>query len=124
MQNNPELDGKYLGTITKDFILICDTLKEASYQLRVRKMSEYPIFVWSKDPSGVGQLLLGKNEIKDLGWDVNFSYLEDFVSKTLVKEDRVEAFKLAYKDPEEFCCLFVIDGDKFQNFLFIPYPED
>lgn len=124
MQNNHELNGKYIGTITKDFVLICDTLKEASYQLRVRKMSDYPIFVLTKDPAGVGQLLLGKEEVKGLNWDVNFSYLEDFVSKMLVKEDRVEAFKEAYKDPEEFCCLFVIDGDKFQNFMFIPFPED
>ena len=36
---------------------------------------------------------------------------------------RVNEFKEIYKDPDEFCCLFVIDKD-FTNFIFIPYPED
>ncbi len=41
MQNDPELDGKYLGTISQDFVIVSDTLKEASYQIRKRKFSEY-----------------------------------------------------------------------------------
>ena len=28
--NDPELSGKYLGTITKDFVVVCDTLLEAA----------------------------------------------------------------------------------------------
>ena len=32
--NDPELSGKYLGTITKDFVKVSDILKEASYQVR------------------------------------------------------------------------------------------
>ena len=27
------------------------------------------------------------------------------------------------KDPDEFCCLFVVD-QQFTNFVFIPFPED
>lgn len=42
--NDPELNGKYLGTITKDFVKVADTLKEASYQVRSRKFSDFPIF--------------------------------------------------------------------------------
>ena len=122
MLNSPDLDGKYLGTITKDFVIIADTLKEAAYQLKVRKISDYPIFVISKESNSIGQLLIGKDEA-GLKWDVNFSFLEDFISRMLVKEDRIDAFKQTFKDPEEFCCLFVID-EGFQNFLFIPYPED
>jgi hypothetical protein len=34
MFNDPELNGKYLGTISEDFIKVADTLKEASYQIR------------------------------------------------------------------------------------------
>ena len=34
MQNDPRLNGKYLGTITKDFVVVADTLKEAAYQVR------------------------------------------------------------------------------------------
>ena len=37
MENDPELQSKakYLGTISKDFVSVSDTLKEASYQLNV-----------------------------------------------------------------------------------------
>jgi hypothetical protein len=43
------------------------------------------------------------------------------VQRGLVEDQ--EAFKAAYKDPDEYCCLFVIDYD-FTNFVFLPYPED
>ena len=58
--NDPELNGKYLGTITSDFVKISDLLED---------------------------------------------------------------FKMAYKDPDEFCCLFVMDG-AFTRFVYIPYPND
>jgi len=48
MNNDPELNGKYLGTITEDFIKVSDNLKEASYQIRTRGFSDYPIFPTSK----------------------------------------------------------------------------
>ena len=43
MQNDPELDGKYLGTISQDFAIVSDTLKEASYLIRKREFSEFPM---------------------------------------------------------------------------------
>ncbi|MGV3538572.1 MAG: hypothetical protein ACO1OQ_02110 [Rufibacter sp.] len=122
MQNDPELNGKYLGTITKDFVQVSDTLKEASYQIRRRDISKYPIFVFSRDITKIGGLLIGAQE-RDLEWNINASYLEDFMNRQLVAQDKVEEFQLAYKDADEYCCLFVIDRD-FMNFVFVPYPED
>lgn len=120
MQNDPELSGKYLGTITKDFAVISDTLKEASYQIRVRKYSDYPIFPVSKTEIPIGQLLIGKTEL-GLEWNFYATYLDEFIQRKLV--EREEEFKMAYKDPEEFCCLFVVDTE-FTKFVYIPYPED
>ncbi|MDX5421764.1 MAG: hypothetical protein LPK07_10185 [Hymenobacteraceae bacterium] len=122
MENDPELNGKYLGSISKDFVVVAETLKEASYQVRKRNISDYPIFVFSRTQVPVGSVFLAKEEVA-LDWHINASYLEDFVNRQLVVEDKVEEFKAAYKDPDEFCCLFVVDGD-FQSFVFIPYPED
>lgn len=122
MDNDPELNGKYLGQISEDFVIIADTLKEASYQIRKRKFSDYPIFPISKIDLPIGQLLIGKEELV-VNWNYNASYLDEFVQREIVSEERVEEFKKAYKDPDEFCCLFVVDND-FTNFLFIPYPED
>ena len=122
MENDPELNGKYLGTISKDFVVVAETLREASYQVRKRNISKYPIFVFSRSQVPVGSNFLAKEEMA-LEWNINASYLEDFMQRNLIQEDRAEDFMAAYKDPDEYCCLFVVDGD-FQNFVFIPYPED
>lgn len=122
MQNDPELSGKYLGTITSDFVKVSETLREASYQVRKRGISEYPIFPIAKVETAIGSLLIGKEEA-EINWNYNISLLEEFVQRQLVEEDKVEDFKAAYKDPDEFCCLFVIDME-FTNFVFIPFPED
>ena len=123
MENDPELNGKYLGTITKDFAVIADTLKEASYQIRQRKISEYPIFPIAKsDEIPIGRLLLDKQEVAT-SWSYNASFLDEFLQRDIVSKEKEEEFKLAYKDPDEFCCLFVIDA-AFTKFIFIPYPED
>lgn len=122
MENDPELNGKYLGTISKDFVVVAETLKEASYQVRKRQISEYPIFVFSRTQVPVGSVFLAKEEVA-LEWHINASYLEDFVNRQLIADDKIEEFRAAYKDPDEFCCLFVVDGE-FQNFVFIPFPED
>lgn len=120
--NDPELNGKYLGTITSDFVKISDVLKDASYQIRSRKFSDYPIFPISKEMQPIGKIFIGKAE-KELAWNYFITYLDEFVQRTLIGEEAVEDFKNAYKDPDEFCCLFVMDG-AFTRFVFIPYPND
>lgn len=119
--NDPELNGKYLGTISQDFVKVSDTLKEASYQIR-KAGFDFPIFVISKKPIALGQLLLDKIHMK-LDWYYNASFLNEFMQRELVAEEREEDFKKTYKDPDEFCCLFVLDQD-FAKFVFIPFPVD
>ncbi len=118
--NDPELDGKFLGTISQDFVIVADSLKEASYQIRKRGFSEYPIFPVCKTPQELGALLIDKSEVATQ-WYYYATFLDEFVQRKLM--DRPEDFIEKYKDPEEFCCLFVVDPD-FTNFLYIPYPED
>lgn len=122
MNNDPELDGKYLGSITEDFVIVAETLKEAAYQLKVRNISNYPIFPITKSSLPIGKLLLGSQEVAT-SWNYYFSFMEEFIQRNLITEDKENAFVNTFKNPEEFCCLFVADGD-FTKFLFIPYPED
>jgi len=121
-ENDPELNGKYLGTISSDFIKMSDNLKEAAYQVRQRKFSEYPIFPISKEEQPIGQLFLSRKE-KAIDWNYYITYLDEFIQRKLIKEEGVEQFKASYKDPDEFCCLFVVD-EEFTKFLYIPYPEE
>ena len=123
--NDPELNGKYLGTITKDFAIVAQTLKDAAYQIKRQGFSDFPIFTACKMPDlPIGQLLLGKNDVA-VDWYFNASYMEEFVTRGIIAEDKVSEFKQTFKDKdiEEFCCLFVVDGD-FMNFIYIPYPEE
>jgi hypothetical protein len=122
MINDPELNGKYLGTITKDFVVVSETIKEASYQVRKRGFSDFPIFPISKDEVPIGNLLIAKNEV-GINWNYHITYIDEFVHRKIIGEDKVDEFKQVYKDPDEFCCLFVIDKE-FTNFVFVPYPED
>ncbi len=121
-ENDPELNGKYLGTISKDFVKVADNLKEASYQIRTRGFSDFPIFPISKSEISIGQLLISKTDL-DLDWNYHASYVDEFIQRKLMKNEKLEEFKRIYKDPDEFCCLFVVD-EEFTNFLFIPYPDE
>lgn len=122
MNNDPELSGKYLGTITADFAVVSDTLKEASYQIRKRGFSDFPVFPISKVEIPIGQLLIGRTELATQ-WNYYVSYLDEFVQRKLIDVEKEEDFKSTYKNPDEFCCLFVVD-EAFTKFLYIPYPED
>lgn len=122
MLNDPDLNGRYLGTISKDFLLVSETLKEASYQIRKRGFSDYPIFPIAKVDIPIGQLLIGKREMA-LEWNYYTTYLDEFVQRKLIAQELVEEFMASYKNPDEFCCLFVVDQE-FTNFVYIPYPED
>jgi len=121
MNNDPELSGKYLGTISTDFVKVADALKEASYQIRKAGFA-YPIFPISQEEQPIGQVLIKNNE-QSLAWNYYASFLDEFVQRELVGIEKEEEFKSAYKDPDEFCCLFVIDK-AFTRFVFIPFPED
>ena len=120
--NDPELNGKYLGTITKDFATVSDTLKEASYQVRKNDISKYPIFIFTKQEVQLGALLVNADEL-NLQWHVYASYVELFMQQGIIGADGVDAFEASYKNADEFCCLFVLD-EEFTKFVFVPYPED
>jgi len=120
--NDPELNGKFLGTITSDFIKVSDQLKEAAYQLKTRNLSEFPVFVLCKQPQPIGSLLFEK-VAENLDWNYYFAMAEEFVQREILSMEGYESFTATYKNPDEFCCLFVVDPD-FTNFVFVPYPED
>ncbi|MFM1912527.1 MAG: hypothetical protein RIR51_365 [Bacteroidota bacterium] len=121
--NSPELNGKYLGLISTDFLKVGSVIKNAAYQIKARGFSEFPVFVVSRKDLEIGSLLIGLNEIEGNTWYYRASFLEEFLQRQLVAEENKELFIQHYKDINEYACLFVIDGD-FTNFLFIPFPED
>ncbi len=120
MQNDPELNPKLLGKISSDFVKVADQLKEASYQIRTRGYSDFPIFPAADAQIPVGQLLYESGQM-DNEFNYYASFMEEFVQRNLIEQEA--DFKAVYKDADEFCCLFVVDPE-FTNFLFVPYPVD
>ena len=121
--NSPDLNGKYLGLISSDFVLVADALKEAAYQIKKRGFSVFPIFVCSQRSIEIGQMLIGVNELHGNKWNYHASMMEEFVQRKLIAEENIELFVQNFKDIEEYACLFVVDG-QFTNFVFIPFPEE
>jgi hypothetical protein len=120
IHNDVELDGKYLGKITGDFAKVSDMLREASQQIRHRGFSDYPIFPISKQFQPIGKLLYEKGMFGN-EWHYYVTYEDEFIQLKLIEKQ--DDYRAVYKNPDEFCCLFVID-EGFMRFLFIPYPED
>lgn len=118
----PTLNGKYLGTVTSDFVKVAEKLKEASYLIRKQGMYAYPIFLMAKVPLAIGALLVEKREI-DNQWYYYAAYLDLLVQNGLVANDKVAAFQSTYKDPDTYCCLLVVDNN-LTNFVSVPYPEE
>ena len=122
MYNDFTPNGRYLGTISGDFIKVADKLKEASYLIRKQKSYGYPIFPVSKVPLSVGALLIEKGEI-DNQWHYYAAYLDVLIQWGLIATEKAASFQSTYKNPDEFCCLLVVDNG-FTNFVYIPYPEE
>src|SRR5258708_40317232 len=109
MFNDPELNGKYLGTISSDFVKVADTLKENSYQIR-KGGFDYPVFAISKKENPIGQLLIKKFEL-NLHWNYYASFMDEFVQRELIAQDKQEDFINAYKHPHELRSLFAVDDE-------------
>lgn len=120
--NSPEINRKLMGKVSSDFLKVADHMKESSYQIRKRGFSKYPVFVLAENEIDLGALLFDKPDFQTV-YQYRANFLEDFISRGMIGEESRELFIENYKDPEEYCCLFVIDGD-FAGFIYLPYPVD
>src|SRR5690606_22966518 len=93
--NSPELDKQMMGLITEDFLKVCDHLKEASYQVRSRGFSKYPVFVATADEVPVGSTLFYKNDFS-IRYEYKASMIEEFLQRELVGAESEELFKENY----------------------------
>ena len=87
--NDPELNSKYMGQISSDFVKVADQLKEASYQVRIRKLSTYPIFPISRELISVGNVLFTPGDLGN-AWYYGVSSVEEFLQRGLITEENIE----------------------------------
>jgi hypothetical protein len=121
--NSPELNGKLLGKYSSDFAKVSEQIKEANYQIRTRGFSEHPIFVVSAQVMPIGSLFLAQMELEENQYNYYASMVQEFLDREIIAPDAHESFLANYKDPNEYCCLFIMDAE-FSGFVYVPYPED
>ena len=95
-------------------------MSQASDSIRNQDISKYPIFVLHKTQLPFGLPLVEKEKLGGK-WSVHASTLEEFATKQLIEQDKVDDFRSVYKDPKSYLCLFII-RDEAANFIFIPRP--
>lgn len=124
MENDPELmaQAKFLGSLSSNFAAYAELIREASYQVRKRSISDYPLFIASKVATAVAPFLI-EPQLPKHPWGFAVSFLEMLQSSGLVADEQLTDFKQIYKPADEYCCLLVVEPD-FVNFVFIPYPNE
>ncbi len=107
-----------LVQLEKELTPLAGILGQASDAIVEQNVSNYPIFVTSPTEIEMGIPLIDRTKQKS-NWYVNASSLEEFVTKGLVEEDKVEEFRKVYKPVEEQICMFVL-SEIGATFVFIP----
>ncbi|MBT8234370.1 MAG: hypothetical protein HKO66_15260 [Saprospiraceae bacterium] len=93
-------------------------LSKAADSILEENISKYPIIVAHKQKIALGVPLIDRLK-SETNWSVNASTLEEFYSKKLIVESKIDEFRKTYKDPKTHLCLFVL-SDIGAQFLFIP----
>ncbi len=91
---------------------------QASDSIVNQDISSYPIFVLHQTQVAFGLPLVEKEKLGGK-WSVHASTLEEFVTRQLINESKVDEFKNVYKDPKSYLCLFIIQSGS-ANFIFLP----
>ncbi|MCB0737416.1 MAG: hypothetical protein KDC92_07875 [Bacteroidetes bacterium] len=108
-----------LFEIKRDLEFFKEAIQTVSDEILDNEVSNYPIFVAHKGPVELGRLILPAEQYESK-WSISASLLEEFVNKGLIKDERLEDFKRAFKDPKSQMCVFAA-GEGLSNFLFFPY---
>jgi hypothetical protein len=93
-------------------------LAQAANIILEQDISSFPVFVVHQHTLDIGINIVDKEKVEG-NWSVNASTLEEFVTKQIIAPEKVEDFKLVYKNPEDELCLFVL-SELGANFIFLP----
>ncbi|RMF21122.1 MAG: hypothetical protein D6765_15960 [Bacteroidetes bacterium] len=94
-------------------------LSRAADTILDQEVSSYPIFVFHRGGPQLGVPLIEAQQ-SHTHWSVNASTLEEFATRQLIRNDRVEDFQRIYKDPRTHFCIFLLEADNAARFVFLP----
>ncbi len=112
------------GLTEKMFILkeqlsiYLDMAREAKYKIINEDISNYPIFVAHQDEINIGIPLLDREKVQSI-WSINASTLEEFYTKKLIQDEKLDEFRNLYNNHKNEICFFVL-SEVGAQYLFIP----
>lgn len=116
-----ELDEELYKSLHDDLEVCRDYVRQIALGMIRGNVSKYPIFIAKRGENDIDLgLPVVNREDFDIAWNVNASHLEDFVHKGIITKDKAPDFIKAYKNPEMFMCVFVVDENS-ASFVFMPY---
>lgn len=107
--------------LEKDIQVYKKVMSEASDIIMDQEVTKFPIFVMHQQQLEIGIPIADREKNKG-NWNINASSLEEFVSKSIVHDYKIEEFKETYKDPEEHICVFVV-SELGTQFIYVPRGE-
>lgn len=118
------LDEEMYQSLHADLELCRDYIRQIAGGMIKGGVSKYPIFVAMRGEMDIdlGLPIVNRNDF-DISWNINASHLEDFVNRKLVNPEKVSDFIKAYRNPEEFMCVFVAE-EEARSFVFMPYDRN
>ncbi|MBK9016825.1 MAG: hypothetical protein IPM82_23715 [Saprospiraceae bacterium] len=93
-------------------------LSQAAEVIQDQDVSKFPIFVIHQNIVDIGINIVDK-EVVQGNWSVNASTLEEFVTKQIIAEEKVEDFQSLYRSHHDDLCLFAL-SELGANFIFLP----
>jgi chorismate mutase len=108
-----------LKNLEQNLSIYKESIREIADEILEAKVSKYPIFLASREEVAIGRMIIDKEELA-LEWSIYASTLEEFVRRNIVKENKLNDFRKAWKDPELYFCIFaILDGPA--GFIYVPY---
>ena len=118
------LDEEIYKSLHDDLEICRDYIRQISRGMIKGEVTKYPIFVATRGENDVdlGLPIVNRADF-DISWNFNASHLEEFVSKGVVVRDKANDFIKAYKNPQEYMCVFVAE-EEAMSFVFMPYERN
>jgi hypothetical protein len=112
----------YLSELQSNIDIYKESIREIAEQVLLSEVSKYPVFIAHKEAVALGRMVIDKEELA-LEWSISASTLEEFVARKIVPREKLNFFRMNYKNPAEFICLFVVHPEN-PSFIFVPYDTE
>ncbi len=94
-------------------------MSQAAQTILDSEVSKYPIMVAHQQELELGIPIVTREKFPLGSWDIHASTLEEFVSKQIIKDEKIQNFRATFKNTDQFICVFTL-SELGANFVFLP----